>query len=143
MSIRKLEKKDYSKKYLELLNQLKPIKKYDEDSFNSIFDDIDTNPRHSIFVIEDNNIIVGTVTVLLETKFIYEGDKLGHIEDLVVCKSYRNKGYGGMLVDYCLEFCKKNDCKKIGLCSRVNAQEFYYKKDFDVIGNYFAKYLKI
>ena len=63
MSIRKIEKKDYSKKYLELLNQLKPIKKYDEDSFNSIFDDIDTNPRHSIFVIEDNNIIVGTVTV--------------------------------------------------------------------------------
>ena len=62
---------------------------------------------------------------------------------LLANKSYRNKGYGGMLVNYCIDFCRDNGCKKIGLCSRVNAQEFNYKKGFDVIGNYFAKYLKI
>ena len=143
MSIRKLQKTDYNKRYLELLNQLKPIIRYDQEIFNNIFEDISNDIRHNIFVIEDDGIIVGTITVLLESKFIFMGDKLGHIEDLVVDRSYRNKGYGGMLVNYCIDYCRENGCKKIGLCSRVNAQEFYYKKGFDVIGNYFAKYLKI
>ena len=40
MSIRKLQKTDYNKKYLELLNQLKPIIRYDQEIFNNIFEDI-------------------------------------------------------------------------------------------------------
>ena len=37
MSIRKLQKTDYNKRYLELLNQLKPIIKYDQEIFDNIF----------------------------------------------------------------------------------------------------------
>ncbi len=143
MSIRLLEKGDYYKNYLELMSQLKPTNIYSYSKFEKIFKEIEKNKNHNIFVIEEDNIIVGTVTIVLETKFIYDGDKLGHIEDLVVDKEYRKKGYGGNLVDHVVNFCKKNQCRKIGLCSRPNAQEFYYKKGFDVIGSYFAKYLKV
>ena len=143
MSIRLLEKEDYHKKYLELLNQLRPLDIYDFETFEKIYEIIDNYDNHSIFVIENDNLIVGTVTLVLETKFIYEGDKLGHIEDLVVDRNYRKMGYGGKLIDYCIDYCKKNNCRKIALCSRNNSQEFYYKKGYDVIGNYFAKYLKV
>tara|TARA_B100000963_G_scaffold12624_1_gene9734 strand:+ start:3380 stop:3811 length:432 start_codon:yes stop_codon:yes gene_type:complete len=143
MSIRLLEIGDYHKNYLQLMNQLKPTKIYSYAKFKKIFKQIEKNEEHNIFVIEEDGIIVGTITVVLETKFIYEGEKLGHIEDFVVDKNYRKKGYGGNLIEHVINFCKKNDCRKIGLCSRPCAQEFYYKKGFDVIGNYFAKYLKV
>lgn len=143
MSIRLLEKGDYYKNYLQLMNQLRPTNVYSYSRFEKIFNEIQKDKKHNIFVIEEDNIIVGTVTIVLETKFIYEGERLGHIEDLVVDKDYRKKGLGGKLIDHCISFCKANNCRKIGLCSRSNAQEFYYKKGFDVIGNYFAKYLKV
>jgi len=143
MSIRLLEIGDYHKNYLQLMNQLKPTKIYSYALFKKIFKQIEKNDEHNIFVIEEDGIIVGTITIVLETKFIYEGEKLGHIEDFVVDKNYRKKGYGGNLIEHVINFCKKNDCRKIGLCSRPYAQEFYYKKGFDVIGNYFAKYLKV
>ena len=141
MSIRKLKKSDYYKNYLGLLNQLRPVNDYSYEKFEKIYDEIKKNKNHIIFVIEENNIIVGTITVILETKFIYEGLKLGHIEDFVVDKDYRKSGYGSKLISHCEEFCKKNKCKKIGLCSRPTASDFYYKKGYDIIGNYFAKYL--
>ena len=47
MSIRKLQKTDYNKRYLELLNQLKPIIRYDQEIFNNIFEDISNDIRHT------------------------------------------------------------------------------------------------
>lgn len=141
--IRPLEVTDYDKHYLALLNQLRPVESYELSSFERVYKDYQDNNQHYIFVIEEENRIVGTITVLLETKFIYEGRKLAHIEDLVVHEDHRKKGYGGKLVDYCVDFCKKQGCKKIALCSRKTAEEFYNKKGFDVIGNYFAKYLDL
>ena len=139
--IRALEVTDYDKHYLALLNQLRPVESYESSSFERVYKDYQDNNQHYIFVIEEENVIVGTITVLLETKFIYEGRKLAHIEDLVVHEDHRKKGYGGKLVDYCVDFCKEQGCKKIALCSRKTAEEFYNKKGFDIIGNYFAKYL--
>ena len=141
MSVRRLEKSDYHKNYLGLLNQLKPIEMFDFNKFSSIFDNISKNKNHVIFVIEEDNIIVGTITVLMEEKFIYGGQKLGHIEDFVVDSKYRKCGYGSKLLEHSILFCKNNNCRKVGLCSRANAVDFYYKKGLDVIGNYFAKYL--
>ena len=139
--IRALEVTDYDKDYLALLNQLRPVEAYDSSSFERVYKDYQDNKQHYIFVIEEENSIVGTITVLLETKFIYEGRKLAHIEDLVVHEDHRKKGYGGKLISYCVDFCKEQGCKKIALCSRKTSEEFYYKKGYDVIGNYFAKYL--
>lgn len=140
MSIRILEKEDYYKNYLELLNQLRSFKKYDFNNFQNILKSINYNDNHNIFVIEKNDLIVGTTTLILEKKFIYGGNTLGHIEDVVVHKDYRNKGYGSKLIDYCIDYCKKNNCAKIGLCSRNDSQEFYLKKGFNIIGNSYSKY---
>ena len=87
-----LEKGDYYKNYLQLMNQLRPTNVYSYSRFEKIFNEIQKDKKHNIFVIEEDNVIVGTVTIVLETKFIYEGERLGHIEDLVVDKDYRKKG---------------------------------------------------
>ena len=52
MSIRILEKEDYYKNYLELLNQLRSFKKYDFNNFQNILKSINYNDNHNIFVIE-------------------------------------------------------------------------------------------
>ena len=141
MEIRELESNDYNKEYLELLNQLRPVQKYSYTKFNEIITHISKHERNKkTFVIENDNIICGTISIVIETKFIYEGKSLVHIEDLVIHEKYRKNGYGTKLIDHCLSYAKQHNCQKIALCSRTDATEFYAKKNFKIIGSYFAKY---
>ena len=142
MIIRELAYNDFFKEYINLLNKLRNVEHYNYETFLNILSNIKNNKNHKIFVIENNNIICGTITLLIETKFIYGGKSLGHIEDLVVHEKYRNSGLGTQLIDYCIDYAKNNNCKKVALCSRIDAQNFYEKKNFKTIGMYYAQYFE-
>ena len=142
MNIRELNEIDYNKGYLNLLNQLRNVETYSYEIFLHILLNIKNNKNHKIFVIENNNIICGTITLLIENKFIYGGKSLGHIEDLVVHDEYRKSGLGTQLIDYCIDYAKQNNCKKVALCSRIDAQKFYENKEFQTIGMYYAQYFE-
>ena len=49
------------------------------------------NNMTKIFVYEHEKKIIGTVKLLIETKFIFNISYVGHIEDICVYKEYRNK----------------------------------------------------
>jgi glucosamine-phosphate N-acetyltransferase len=84
--------------------------------------------------------IVGTVTLLIETKLIHNMGKVAHIEDVVVDKNYRNNGLGKQMIQYAVSLSKEYGCYKTILdCSDENVS-FYQKCDFEKRDNMMAIY---
>src|SRR5437867_9118209 len=99
--IRDIKKIDIQKgQFLRLLENLSsnPIK--NKQRAYEIFKEITSNPLHRIFVAvmksKSKEIVVGATSLLVEPKFIYEGGRVGHIEDVVVRVGYEKKGIGAM-----------------------------------------------
>ena len=129
--IRHLEKDDYNKKYLLLLKQLSIIdeNKITKNNFDLFVNNLYEN--NQIYVIEKNNQIIGSITLIIENKIIHNFGKVCHIEDVVVDKNTRGLGLGRKLLDFAKEFSKKNNCYKIILnCNEKNII-FYEKCGFE------------
>ena len=73
MIFRKLEKNDFNKNYLQLLEHLTTVnpEKIDVNTFTAFVDKL--NDSHAVYVLEDsiNNVVVGTVTLFIEDKIIH------------------------------------------------------------------------
>lgn len=139
-TIRILKKDDYNKEYLNLLEQLTIVNKKDisYQNFCDFIDLLDNN--HIIFVIEDNNKIIATTTLLIENKLIHGLGKVGHIEDVVVDKDYNGKNIGKYIVNHVVAYCEKEECYKVILDCNNDVKNFYEKCGFVCKGNMMAKY---
>ncbi len=74
--------------------------------------------------------IIGTVTLMIEVKFIHGGDPVAHIEDVVTRKEWEGKGIASKIMAKAIEDAKTQGCYKIILdCSRENIS-FYENLDF-------------
>lgn len=83
-----------------------------------------------IFMAEENNEILGTVTLVFNK--IPTGDKVW-IEDVVVDKSARGKGVGIKLLEFAIGYVQSQGIKNINLTSspdRVAANKLYQKLGF-------------
>ena len=130
MIIRKLEKKDFEE-YILLINEFRSIGLYiTKEIFETIYDIIFLNSI--IFVLEMNDIIVASTTLLIEQKFIHKLSKYGHIEDVIVNNEHRGKGYGKKIIKYVVDYCKKNKFYKITLTCKQELIPFYEKNDFQM-----------
>lgn len=140
--IRKLEKSDYYLGYLDVINQLSEINKIiiTEEKFNQYLDELAKNQY--IFVIFDNqkNKIIGTGSIIIESKIIHNFGIVGHIEDIVIDINYRNYGLGKLIVNFLVDFAKSKNCYKVILtCNNFNL-EFYEKIGFNKKDNFMAIY---
>ena len=91
--------------------------------------DVDANPDHTVFVIEDAAAarIVGTAALLIEKKFIRGASAAAHVEDVVVDSTVRGQKLGARLVGACVEAARAGGCYKLILdCSEANVP-FYTK----------------
>lgn len=128
--IRKLEKNDFID-YIKLINQLRPIgENVSYEKYIEIYNNIFTN--NFIFVAEHGKKLVGSITLLTEQKFIHNFSKYGRIEDVVVDSNYRNQNIGKKLVEYVIEFSKKEHFFKITLTCKQNLAYFYEKNNFEI-----------
>ncbi|AVL94900.1 glucosamine 6-phosphate N-acetyltransferase [Moumouvirus australiensis] len=122
---------DY-KQYLSLLKQLTALNP-DNISKQQFYDQMNiilSNPNHKIIIAKCDDIIVGSLTVLIEPKIIHDLSKVAHIEDVIVDLNYRSYGIGGLLIQKAIEISKENNCYKIILdCSQKNIG-FYQKYGF-------------
>jgi glucosamine-phosphate N-acetyltransferase len=132
MMIRELQKEDYDKKYLELLKELTIVKELSREDFNETLENINKLPNHKIFVIEIDNIIVASITLLIEYKFIRNRMNVGHIEDVVVKKEYRGKGLSRKLIEYCIKYSINKNCYKIILNCDEKLKKYYEKFNFTI-----------
>ncbi len=89
-----------------------------------------SNPNHKIIVAKCDDIIVGSITILIEPKIIHDLSYVAHIEDVIVDSNYRSYGIGGELVKKAIEISKQYGCYKVILdCNEKNIN-FYQKHGF-------------
>jgi glucosamine-phosphate N-acetyltransferase len=135
--VREISSKDLPRGFFETLSNLAEVGRISEDQENAkkILREITSYPFCKIFVaVKNDGEIVGSNTLLIEQKFIHNGGKVGHIEDVVTKKGYEGLGIGTALVGESLRFAKQMKCYKVILdCSEEN-MPFYKKIGFNEHG---------
>lgn len=117
-------------KYLKLMNGFRSVNfNIDVNEYNKIFNKIVSNG--TIIVAEINENIIGSITVLLEYKFINNSAIYAHIEDVFVDEIYRHKKIGKELVNKAIDYCKNNRVFKISLNCNESLKEFYSLNNFE------------
>lgn len=135
--VREIFPKDLPRGFFETLANLAEVGRISEDQENAkkILREITSYPFCKIFVaVKNDGEIVGSNTLLIEQKFIHNGGKVGHIEDVVTKKGYEGLGIGTALVGESLRFARRMKCYKVILdCSEENVP-FYKKIGFNEHG---------
>ena len=131
--IRELRKSDFRNGFFETLSNLSQVGQISQniEEAAKILDSIEENKLSKIYVAVGNNgQIIGSITLLVEQKFIHNGGKVGHIEDVVTRKEYSGKGVGSALVQKCIEAAKEEKCYKVILDCSLDNIAFYEKAGF-------------
>jgi glucosamine-phosphate N-acetyltransferase len=134
--IRKLNDSDYIN-YLNLITQFRSTT-FTEEEYKKILNTIENNS--TIWVVDYNNELIGTATILYEYKFIHNIVKSAHIEDVCVDKNYRNKGIGNLLINHVVNEAQNENCYKIILDCDEKLETFYKKSGLEKKGIQMAKY---
>ena len=130
VEIRNIVELDIENGFLESLDSLREASDLDRKIAKDILRKIIANPDHIIHVAEINGKIVGSTTLLIEQKFIHNGGRVGHIEDVVVSKEYEGRGIGIKLVTSLLEKAKAMNCYKTILDCNDELIPFYERIGF-------------
>jgi GNAT superfamily N-acetyltransferase len=88
--------------------------------------------RGRVFVLRRDHSIIGMINLLF-TISTAEGGFVILLEDLVVHKEHRGKGYGSMLLDYAIEFARQKNFRRITLLTdrpELRSQSFFRKHGF-------------
>jgi len=130
IKIRDIVESDIDIGFLESLDHLRKASNLDRETARNILKKIIENPDHIIHVAEIDGKIVGSTTLLIEQKFIHDGGKVGHIEDVVVSKKYEGRGVGIKLVTSLLEVASAKNCYKTILDCKDELIPFYERIGF-------------
>jgi len=133
--IRELKKEDLWNGFLTTLDSLRKASDIDRNKADEIFEKINSNPDHIVVVAELDGKIVGSITLLIEPKFIHKGGVVGHIEDVVIDKKFQGQKIGEKIMKYLLEFAKNRGCYKTILDCTDDVKPFYEKLGFKHIAN--------
>lgn len=127
MEYRYLQKRDFNKNYLHLLEQLTEVNKHliTYEKFSNFVENL--NKNHKIIVIEYNNKIIASGTILIENKVIHGINRVAHIEDIVICNTSRGLGLGKQLIHFLINIAKEEDCYKVILNCKKEYAGFYEK----------------
>ena len=133
--IRELKKEDIWNGFLKSLDSLKLASDIDKTKAEEVFEKINSNPDYIIAVAEIEGKIVGSTTLLIESKFIHQGGLVGHIEDVSVDKDFQGKKIGDKIMKYLLEVSKNRGCYKTILNCTDDVKRFYEKLGFKQVAS--------
>jgi len=137
--IRKLLETDYET-YKVLINGFRETEFTCTQYINTL-NNIQQNSDIWIVVNENDDELVGTGTILYETKFIHNISLYAHIEDIYVEEKYRKHGIGKLLVEHLVNEAKKRQCHKVILDCNESLESFYAKNRFRKNGSQMVIYL--
>ncbi len=135
VKIRELQEKDLSNGFLESLDSLRKASDLDPKKAKNIFRNIKSRSDYAVYVAEQNSKVIGSATIFIEQKFIHDGGRVGHIEDVVVRKEHQGEGIGQKLVVALLAYAEKNSCYKTVLDCTDEVMPFYEKLGFKRYSN--------
>ncbi|XP_054154383.1 probable glucosamine 6-phosphate N-acetyltransferase [Oppia nitens] len=135
LKLRPLQTDDYHKGYLELLSQLTDVGTVDEKQFIERFNQMKSDGKYYITVIEDcdRNRVICSATLFTEYKFIHNASKRARIEDVVVDSDYRGQRLGHLIIETLKLLAQKLDCYKLTLDCRDEMIGWYNKLGFIAI----------
>jgi glucosamine-phosphate N-acetyltransferase len=142
--IREIQENDLkSGGVLEVLENLAPIGELDRTAARNVLQQIKSNPLHKVFVAvqdegnDDDNqgLVVGATTLLVEPKLIFSGARFGHVEDVAVRKEYEGMGIGSKLVRHATEAAAKMGCMKTVLYCSDERMSFYERLGYSYRDN--------
>jgi glucosamine-phosphate N-acetyltransferase len=128
MYFRILSKNDYLP-YIKLVNEFRSCKLQKEE-FNTIYTEVFQKGQVWLLIDESTKKIIGTGTILFEQKFINNGGIVAHIEDVIISKEEKGKGYGTYLLEYLINKSREKKCYKIILNCSPELAKFYKKLGF-------------
>ena len=134
-TFRMLSKNDYEQ-YFQLINEFRSTN-YTKEQFVHFLEE---NKHIHIWVIEVNNELIASGTILYEIKLIHNISLYAHIEDIIVSSKYRKNGYGLILLNELVDVCKKNNSYKILLDCQEELIKFYEKSGFKKNGSQMVIY---
>lgn len=106
-----------------------PSKEIQEKALKKIIEDKNIG---DIFVAVKENKVVAMVNVLYTISTAL-GEKVAILEDMVVFKEFKNQKIGSSLIEFTLDYLKKNSFKRVTLLTdsdNFNAHNFYKKHEF-------------
>ena len=106
-----------------------PNKKNQEKALKKIIEDKNIG---DIFVVVKENKVIAMVNVLYTISTAL-GEKVAILEDMVVSQNYKNQKIGSSLIEFTLDYLKKNSFKRVTLLTdsdNFNAHNFYKKHEF-------------
>ena len=106
-----------------------PNKKIQEKALKKIIEDKNIG---DIFVALKENKVIAMVNVLYTISTAL-GEKVAILEDMVVFKEFKNQKIGSNLIEFTLDYLKKNSFKRVTLLTdsdNFNAHNFYKKHEF-------------
>ena len=106
-----------------------PNKKIQEKALKKIIEDKSIG---DIFVAVKENKVIAMVNVLYTISTAL-GEKVAILEDMVVSQNYKNQKIGSSLIEFTLDYLKKNSFKRVTLLTdsdNFNAHNFYKKHEF-------------
>lgn len=130
MRIRKLKISDLDNGFFETLENLSSLEDLSTEKAETIFKTISQNPSYHVFVVERGGEVVGTTTLFVEQKFIHDGGRVGHIEDVAVKKDFEGEGVGSSLIKRAIREAKSKGCYKVILNCDVELMDFYKDQGF-------------
>lgn len=132
--IRKIKESDFENGFFETLSNLTTIGEISSNNElkRETIHKVLENQNHIIIVAEDleSRKIIGTATLLIEQKFIHNGGKVGHVEDVATRKGFEGRGIGREMIHKLTEISNEHGCYKIILDCDANVVRFYEKLGF-------------
>ena len=136
VNIRPLRKGDIQRGLLEALDALRPASGLmSGDRAEKILWDMISDANRLVAVAEVSGAVVGTATILFETKLIHGGGTAGHIEDVAVRREYQGAGIGGRMVRYLLNAAHERGCYKTVLDCEDGLVGYYQLLGFERFSN--------
>ena len=106
-----------------------PNKRSQEKALKKIIEDENIG---DIFVAVKENKVIAMVNILYTISTAL-GEKVAILEDMVVFKEFKNQKIGSNLIEFTLDYLKKNSFKRVTLLTdsdNFNAHNFYKKHEF-------------
>lgn len=131
-TVRRLRREDLERGFFETLNNLLPVGSLSLERAREIFKEVSSNPVYTIFIAECDGEIVGATTLLVEQKFLLEGGRMAHIEDVATRKGFERRGIGKALIEVAVKEAREKGCFRVDLTCETENIPFYEKCGFKI-----------
>jgi len=114
-----------------------------KEEYQRVFTEMNALPGYELIVAEEAGQVIGTTVLAILPGFAHGVSPFAVIEYVVVDEACRGKGFGKLLMKYCMDRAKEAGCYKIMLTSdkrRTEAHEFYRSLGFEASAHGFRLY---